>query len=40
MFLQGMLGTQELGQVYFEPIKDKYCNALLVLLRDRNACPK
>ncbi|KAK5599326.1 hypothetical protein CRENBAI_022916 [Crenichthys baileyi] len=37
--LQGMLGTQDLGQVYFEPIKDKHGNALLVLLKDMNACP-
>ncbi|XP_019902065.2 ankyrin repeat and fibronectin type-III domain-containing protein 1 isoform X2 [Esox lucius] len=37
--LQGMLGTQDLGQVYFEPIKDKHGNALLVLLRDMNTCP-
>uniref|UniRef100_A0AAV2LAA5 Ras-associating domain-containing protein n=1 Tax=Knipowitschia caucasica TaxID=637954 RepID=A0AAV2LAA5_KNICA len=29
-----MLGTQDLGQVYFEPIKDKHGNALLVLLKD------
>lgn len=34
-----MLGTQDLGQVYFEPIKDKHGNALLVLLKDMNACP-
>ncbi|KAM6951317.1 ankyrin repeat and fibronectin type-III domain-containing protein 1 isoform 2-T2 [Aplochiton taeniatus] len=32
--LQGMLGTQDLGQVYFEPLKDRHGNALLVLLRD------
>ncbi|XP_037134366.1 uncharacterized protein LOC119138444 isoform X1 [Syngnathus acus] len=37
--LQGMLGTQDLGQVYFEPIKDKHGNALLVLLKDMNASP-
>ncbi|KAJ7984530.1 hypothetical protein DPEC_G00355760 [Dallia pectoralis] len=37
--LQGMLGTQDLGQVYFEPIKDKHGNALLVLLRDMSTCP-
>ncbi|XP_077482639.1 ankyrin repeat and fibronectin type-III domain-containing protein 1 isoform X1 [Stigmatopora argus] len=37
--LQGMLGTQDLGQVYFEPIKDKHGNALLVLLKDINASP-
>ncbi|XP_030626060.1 ankyrin repeat and fibronectin type-III domain-containing protein 1 [Chanos chanos] len=36
--LQGMLGTQDLGQVYFEPIRDKHGNALLVLLRDMSAC--
>ncbi|KAF3704505.1 Ankyrin repeat and fibronectin type-III domain-containing protein 1 [Channa argus] len=36
--LQGMLGAQDLGQVYFEPIKDKHGNALLVLLKDMNAC--
>lgn len=35
---QGMLGTQDLGQVYFEPIKDKHGNALLVLLKDMNVC--
>lgn len=34
-----MLGTQDLGQVYFEPIKDKHGNALLVLLKDVNTCP-
>lgn len=34
-----MLGTQDLGQVYFEPIKDKHGNALLVLLKDMSACP-
>ncbi|XP_028332922.1 ankyrin repeat and fibronectin type-III domain-containing protein 1 isoform X2 [Gouania willdenowi] len=37
--LQGMLGTQDLGQVYFEPIKDKHGNALLVLLKDMSSCP-
>ncbi|XP_047233308.1 uncharacterized protein LOC124875292 isoform X2 [Girardinichthys multiradiatus] len=37
--LQGMLGTQDLGQVYFEPIKDKHGNALVVLLKDMNTCP-
>lgn len=36
---QGLLGTQDLGQVYFEPIKDKHGNALLVLLKDMNTCP-
>jgi len=34
-----MLGTQDLGQVYFEPIKDKHGNALLVLLKDMSAGP-
>lgn len=38
-FYQGALGTQDLGQVYFEPIKDKHGNALLVLLKDMNASP-
>ncbi|KAK7919712.1 hypothetical protein WMY93_010996 [Mugilogobius chulae] len=37
--LQGMLGTQDLGQVYFEPIKDKHGNALLILLKDMSSCP-
>ncbi|XP_069036950.1 ankyrin repeat and fibronectin type-III domain-containing protein 1 isoform X3 [Lepisosteus oculatus] len=37
--LQGMLGTQDLGRVYFEPIKDKHGNALLVTLRDLSASP-
>ncbi|XP_029102352.1 ankyrin repeat and fibronectin type-III domain-containing protein 1 [Scleropages formosus] len=37
--LQGMLGTQHLGQVYFEPIKDKHGNALLVTLRDLSSGP-
>lgn len=37
--VQGLLGTQDLGQVYFEPIKDKHGNALLVLLKDMSACP-
>ncbi|KAL2078456.1 hypothetical protein ACEWY4_026141 [Coilia grayii] len=32
--LQNLLGTPDLGQAYFEPIKDKHGNALLVLLRD------
>lgn len=36
---QGMLGTQDLGQFYFEPIKDKHGSALLVLLKDMNTCP-
>ncbi|MGH0117117.1 UNVERIFIED_CONTAM: hypothetical protein FKN15_030962 [Acipenser sinensis] len=33
-FSKGMLGTQDLGRVYFEPIKDKHGNALLVTMRD------
>ncbi|XP_067859740.1 ankyrin repeat and fibronectin type-III domain-containing protein 1 isoform X2 [Heptranchias perlo] len=32
--LQGLLGTQDLGQVYFEPIKDKHGNVLIVTLRE------
>ncbi|XP_072535282.1 ankyrin repeat and fibronectin type-III domain-containing protein 1 isoform X2 [Salminus brasiliensis] len=36
--LQGMLATQDLGQVYFEPIKDKHGNALLVLLKEVVGC--
>lgn len=36
---QGMLGTQDLGQFYFETIKDKHGSALLVLLKDMNTCP-
>ena len=35
--MQNLLGTHDLGQVYFEPIKDKHGNALLVLLRDMGA---
>ncbi|XP_076154939.1 ankyrin repeat and fibronectin type-III domain-containing protein 1, partial [Alosa pseudoharengus] len=35
--LQNLLGTHDLGQVYYEPIKDKHGNALLVLLRDMGA---
>ncbi|KAG5262387.1 hypothetical protein AALO_G00274610, partial [Alosa alosa] len=34
---QNLLGTHDLGQVYYEPIKDKHGNALLVLLRDMGA---
>ncbi|KAJ8364191.1 hypothetical protein SKAU_G00130220 [Synaphobranchus kaupii] len=37
--LQGMLGTQDLGRVYFEPIKDKHGNVLLVTLRDLSSSP-
>uniref|UniRef100_A0AAY4ELP9 Ankyrin repeat and fibronectin type-III domain-containing protein 1-like n=1 Tax=Denticeps clupeoides TaxID=299321 RepID=A0AAY4ELP9_9TELE len=36
--LQSLLGTQDMGQVYFEPIRDKHGNALLVLLRDMGLC--
>ncbi|XP_017209464.1 ankyrin repeat and fibronectin type-III domain-containing protein 1 isoform X2 [Danio rerio] len=36
--LQALLGTVDLGQVYFEPIKDKHGNAVLVLLKDMSAC--
>ncbi|XP_053493927.1 ankyrin repeat and fibronectin type-III domain-containing protein 1 isoform X3 [Ictalurus furcatus] len=36
--LQALLGTQDLGQVYFEPLRDKHGNALLVLLRDLCGC--
>ncbi|XP_078096007.1 ankyrin repeat and fibronectin type-III domain-containing protein 1-like [Mustelus asterias] len=32
--LQGLLGTQDLGHVYFEPIKDKHGNVLIVTLRE------
>ncbi|XP_037393188.1 ankyrin repeat and fibronectin type-III domain-containing protein 1 [Pygocentrus nattereri] len=32
--LQATLGTQDLGQVYFEPVRDKHGNALLVLLKE------
>ncbi|XP_055037352.2 ankyrin repeat and fibronectin type-III domain-containing protein 1 isoform X3 [Misgurnus anguillicaudatus] len=35
--LQALLGTVDLGQVYFEPIKDKHGNAVLVLMRDVGA---
>ncbi|XP_078793470.1 ankyrin repeat and fibronectin type-III domain-containing protein 1 [Oryzias latipes] len=37
--LQGMLGIQNLGHFYYEPIKDKHGNALLVLLKDMKAGP-
>uniref|UniRef100_A0A9J8C5J7 Fibronectin type-III domain-containing protein n=1 Tax=Cyprinus carpio carpio TaxID=630221 RepID=A0A9J8C5J7_CYPCA len=36
--LQALLGTVDLGQVYFEPIKDKHGNAVLVLMKDMSAC--
>ncbi|XP_062848336.1 ankyrin-repeat and fibronectin type III domain-containing 1 [Trichomycterus rosablanca] len=32
--LQALLGTQDLGQVYCEPLCDKHGNAVLLLLRD------
>ncbi|XP_048465750.1 ankyrin repeat and fibronectin type-III domain-containing protein 1-like isoform X1 [Rhincodon typus] len=32
--LQGLLGTQNLGHVYFEPIKDKHGNVLIVTLKE------
>ncbi|XP_072916102.1 LOW QUALITY PROTEIN: ankyrin-repeat and fibronectin type III domain-containing 1-like [Hemitrygon akajei] len=32
--LQGLLGTQELGQLYFEPIKDRQGNVLIVTMRE------
>ncbi|XP_032896616.1 ankyrin repeat and fibronectin type-III domain-containing protein 1-like isoform X1 [Amblyraja radiata] len=32
--LQGLLGTEDLGQLYFEPIKDKQGNVLMVTLRE------
>lgn len=34
-----MLGIQNLGHVYYEPIKDKHGNAVLVLLKDMKAGP-
>ncbi|KAJ8245800.1 hypothetical protein GJAV_G00260450 [Gymnothorax javanicus] len=37
--LQGMLGAQDLGRVYYEPIKDKHGNVLLVTLRDLSSSP-
>lgn len=36
--VQALLGTVDLGQVYFEPIKDNHGNAVLVLMRDVGAC--
>ncbi|XP_029432384.1 ankyrin repeat and fibronectin type-III domain-containing protein 1-like isoform X3 [Rhinatrema bivittatum] len=32
--MQGLLGVQDLGQVYFEPIKDKQGNILVVTLKE------
>ncbi|KAG7459785.1 hypothetical protein MATL_G00214410 [Megalops atlanticus] len=37
--LQGMLGTQDLGRVYYEPVKDRHGNALLVTLLDLSSGP-
>ncbi|TSO57263.1 Ankyrin repeat and fibronectin type-III domain-containing protein 1 [Bagarius yarrelli] len=37
-FTKALFGTQDLGQVYFEPLRDKHGNALLVLLRDLDGC--
>ncbi|RXN02234.1 ankyrin repeat and fibronectin type-III domain-containing 1-like protein [Labeo rohita] len=37
-FTKALLGTVDLGQVYFEPIKDKNGNAVLVLMKDVSAC--
>lgn len=31
---QGLLGIQDLGQVFFEPIKDKQGNILIVTLKE------
>ncbi|XP_077075368.1 ankyrin repeat and fibronectin type-III domain-containing protein 1 isoform X2 [Siphateles boraxobius] len=36
--LQALLSTVDLGQVYFEPIKDKHGNVVLVLMKDVSAC--
>ncbi|XP_043082106.1 ankyrin repeat and fibronectin type-III domain-containing protein 1 [Puntigrus tetrazona] len=36
--LQALLGTVDLGQVYFEPVKDKHGNAVLLLMKDASAC--
>ncbi|KAJ7425470.1 ankyrin repeat and fibronectin type-III domain-containing protein 1-like protein [Willisornis vidua] len=32
--MQGLLGIQDLGQVYFEPVKDKQGNILIVTLKE------
>lgn len=32
--MQGLLGIQDLGQVFFEPIKDKQGNILIVTLKE------
>ncbi|KAG5832357.1 hypothetical protein ANANG_G00290310, partial [Anguilla anguilla] len=37
--LQSMLGTQDLGRVHYEPIKDKHGNVLLVTLLDLSSGP-
>lgn len=34
VLLQSMLGTQNLGRVHYEPIKDRHGNVLLVTIRD------
>lgn len=36
--VQALLSTVDLGQVYFEPIKDKHGNVVLVLMKDVSAC--
>lgn len=36
--VQALLGTVDLGQVYFEPVKDKHGNVVLVLMKDVSAC--
>lgn len=33
-YVQGLLGIQDLGQVFFEPIKDKQGNILIVTLKE------
>ncbi|XP_051889018.1 ankyrin repeat and fibronectin type-III domain-containing protein 1 [Pristis pectinata] len=35
--LQAFLGTQNLGKVYYEPLKDRHGNVLLVTVRELNA---
>lgn len=32
--MQGLLGIQDLGQVFFEPVKDKQGNILIVTLKE------
>ncbi|KAL0992972.1 hypothetical protein UPYG_G00101670 [Umbra pygmaea] len=36
--LQSSLGTVDLGQVYYEPLKDRQGNVLLVTVKDCSAC--